>query len=139
MRRVFFGVFCLLAAGSALAQQVHSASGRGTPRITSTPRAAHNSMAKGTEPLNCEQYRNHPHPAIHSMCQGMEARLIQSEAVRAGRPAASTEVVTLPGLGTSGAKSLGFACVGGQAFRKLPNGWAQVSSPHGGWQRCREG
>jgi len=32
----------------------------------------------------------------------------------------------------------GTACIGGQAFRKLPNGWEQIHAAGGGWQRCRE-
>ena len=33
----------------------------------------------------------------------------------------------------------GFACIGGQAFRKIPSGWEQVYAQGGGWQRCTGG
>ena len=131
----------LIALGftqEALSQTMKSATGRGEPRITSSPRAAYNSMGKTTTPFNCEQYRAHPHPSMKGYCDGLEASTLQSEARRAGRPGPSSEVIELPSMGSQAAKSSGYACIGGQAMRKLPNGWAQVSSPNGGWQRCRE-
>lgn len=72
-------------------------------------------------------------------CQGVENMLLQDEARRAGRPAPSDSIIDLPGLGSPEAKSLGYACVGGQAFKRLSNGWAQVHSVGGDWQRCRGG
>jgi hypothetical protein len=103
------------------------------------PKAAYNSMSKSTTPFNCEQYRwpNHPHPGVKPYCDQVEASTLQGEARRAGRPGPSDEVIKLPALGSDAAARSGRACVGGQAMRKLPNGWEQISSPNGGWQRCR--
>jgi len=133
----------MLTAGilisSAAAAQIHTATGP-TPRPpTSAPKPAHNSMSKTTTPFNCEQYRwpNHPHPGVKPYCDRIEAQTLQDEARRAGRPGPSDGVISLPELGSDAATRLGRACVGGQAMRKLPNGWEQVSSPSGGWQRCR--
>ncbi|KLA51904.1 hypothetical protein XEUV683_14445, partial [Xanthomonas euvesicatoria] len=56
-----------------------------------------------------------------------------------GITAPSDSVITLPGLGTAEAKQLGYACVGGQAMKRLRNGWEQVAAPAGGWQRCLGG
>lgn len=135
-------VFCcvLLAFALPAAAQLQSAVGPKPKPLPPAPKAAYNSMSKTTTPFNCEQYRwpNHPHPGMKPFCDGLEARSLQDEARHAGRPSPSTEVVSLPSLGSEAAKRSGFACIGGQAFRKLPNGWAQVSSPAGGWQRCRE-
>ena len=134
--------FCiaLLALALPAAAQIQSATGPKPKPLPVAPRAAHNSMSKTTTPFNCDQYRwpNHPHPAMKGVCDGIEARTLQDEARNAGRPSPSTEVVSLPSLGSDAAKRSGYACIGGQAFRKLSNGWAQVSSPSGGWQRCRE-
>ncbi|PPT36735.1 hypothetical protein XabCFBP2524_10045 [Xanthomonas axonopodis pv. begoniae] len=70
-------------------------------------------------------------------CQGMENMMLRNEAQRHGRPTPSDSIITLPGLGSAEAKQLGCACVGGQAMRRLRNGWEQVSAAAGGWQRCR--
>lgn len=131
----------LLAIAPAAHAQTIKAQG---PRSQSKPpayqpRQPYNSMAKDTTPLNCEQYRNHPHPNMQRMCQNWENSMVQGDAQRQGRPSPSSEIIDLPALGSSEAKQLGYACVGGQAMRKLPNGWEQVSSPQGGWQRCRGG
>lgn len=53
----------------------------------------------------------------------------------------ATEVArgsALPALGSAEAKRTGTVCIGGQAFRRLANGWEQLASPSGGWLRCRE-
>lgn len=135
------GVICLLlaSAGVASAQQIHSARGPAPKQIPAAPRAAHNSMAAGTTPFNCDQYRwpNHPHPGMKPLCDGLEANTLQGESRQAGRPKPSTEVVALPALGTDAAKRSGMACIGGQAMRRLSNGWEQVMSRSGGWLRCR--
>ncbi|WMJ69207.1 hypothetical protein [Stenotrophomonas sp. 24(2023)] len=130
----------LVFAMTAGAQQIHSATGPAARPLPAPPKPAHNSMARSTTPFNCAQYRwpNHPHPGFKSFCDGMEANALQGEAQRAGRPGPSTEVATLPPLGSAEAKQKGVACVGGQAMRRLANGWEQVSSPSGGWLRCRE-
>lgn len=137
-----FGAMCVLLAitGTVSAQQIHSARGPAPKPIPAAPKAAHNSMAKTTTPFNCQElaWPNHPHPGMKAYCERIEARTLSDEARRAGRPGPSDSVVSLPSLGSDAAKRSGFACIGGQAFRKLPNGWSQVSSPAGGWQRCRE-
>lgn len=135
--RSALGVF-LLSVVMVASAQTRTASGGGTKRVGSAPKAAYNSMSKDTTPFNCEAYKGHPHPGMPRFCERIEASTLQSEARRAGRPGPSTEVVALPAMGTPAAKSRGIACIGGQAMRKLANGWEQVSSPNGGWQRCRE-
>jgi len=97
-------------------------------------------MAKTTTPFNCQElaWPNHPHPGMKAYCERLEARTLSDEARRAGRPGPSDSVISLPSLGSEDSKRSGSACIGGQAFRKIPNGWAQISSPAGGWQRCRE-
>ena len=136
------GIFCVLlaAAGSVSGQQIHSVRGPAPNHIPIAPSATHNSMAKTTTPFNCDQYRwpNHPHPGMNPLCDGLEADVLQGESRQAGRPKPSTEDVALPAMGTDAAKRSGMACIGGQAMRKLSNGWEQVLSPRGGWLRCRE-
>ncbi|MCM5639878.1 hypothetical protein, partial [Xanthomonas hortorum] len=99
----------------------------------------YNSMARDTTPFNCDQYRTHPHPGMARYCQGIENMTLRNEAHRQGRPAPSDSIIALPGLGTAEAKQLGYACVGGQAMKRLRNGWEQVSAAAGGWQRCQGG
>lgn len=94
-------------------------------------------MARDTTPFNCEQYRTHPHPGMQRYCQGLENMSLRNEAHRQGRPSPSESIIELPALGSEAARVFGHACVGGQAFKKLPNGWEQLSSDQGGWQRCR--
>lgn len=96
-------------------------------------------MSKDTTPFKCENWRSHPNPDMVRLCETLEANTLQSEARHAGRPGPSTEVIDLPALGTQEAKQLGFACIAGQAMRKLKNGYAQVMSKSGGWLRCRGG
>lgn len=136
------GAMCalLVMTSVASAQQIHSARGPVPKPIPAAPKAAHNSMSKTTTPFNCEQYRwpDHPHPGMKPLCDGLEANALQQESRQAGRPSPSAEVVTLPAMGTDAAKRSGMACIGGQAMRRLPNGWEQVSSRSGGWLRCRE-
>ena len=137
MTRILF--MLLLSAAASTSAQVRTAKGAGVPKVPPAPRAAYNSMAKDTTPFNCEQYRRHPHPGMVGFCQSIENMTLQNEARRAGRPAPSTTIVTLPALGSPEAKQIGYACVGGQAFKRLANGWEQVHAPAGGWQRCRGG
>ena len=138
MKRMFMAAVLVAFVGSAWGQ-VRTARGNGEPRVGPGPRAAYNSTAKDTTPLNCERYRSHPHPGMVGYCQGIENMLLRDEARRAGRPAPSDSIIDLPGLGSSEAKALGYACVGGQAFKRLSNGWEQVHALDGGWQRCRGG
>lgn len=136
------GVIAVLLAAAApcVAQQIHSAASPASRPLPAAPKPAHNAMAKSTTPFNCDQYRwpNHPHPGMKAYCERVESRTLSDEARRAGRPGPSNDVVDLPALGSDAARRTGLSCVGGQAMRKLPNGWEQVSSPSGGWQRCRE-
>ncbi|OUL17095.1 hypothetical protein B0X78_01900 [bacterium AM6] len=139
LKRISAGLLLLAAAWSSQAQ-LQSATGPRPRPLAPTPKAAHNSMANGTTPFNCQElaWPNHPHPGMKAYCERLEARTLSDEARRAGRPGPSDSVISLPSLGSDAAKRSGFACIGGQAFRKLPNGWEQVSAPAGGWQRCRE-
>ncbi|ADV27462.1 putative secreted protein [Pseudoxanthomonas suwonensis 11-1] len=105
----------------------------------SAPRQPYNSMARDTTPFNCEQYRAHPHPGMVGFCEGLEHSVLKEEARRQGRPGASASVIALPAMGTTEARELGYACIGGQAMRRLANGWEQVMAREGGWQRCRGG
>ncbi|MGV8959713.1 MAG: hypothetical protein ACOH1V_04935 [Stenotrophomonas sp.] len=129
-------MFCTAAAP---AQTVRSAVGVQQRKHIPPPRQPHNAMARDTTPFNCEQYRNHPHPGMFGYCQGMENMTLRNEARRQGRPAPSDSIIRLPPLGSEQAKTLGYACVGGQAFKRLSNGWEQVSAAEGGWQRCQGG
>lgn len=134
-------LFLALLTALPAEAQIHTATGPKSSKPAPTVRApAHNSMAKTTTPFNCEQYRwpKHPRPDMKAFCDGMEADTLQAEARRAGRPGPSDDVVRLPALGSPEAKRTGLACVGGQAMRKIPNGWQQVSAKGGGWQRCLE-
>jgi len=130
----------LAAALPASAQQIRSATGPARRALPAAPVPAHNSMARSTTPFNCAQYAwpKHPHPAAKAYCDEIEANTLQNEARQAGRPGPSSEVIALPALGSADAKRSGMACVGGQALRRLSNGWEQVASPSGGWLRCRE-
>mgnify|MGYP003583784949 CR=1 FL=1 len=136
MRRIL-AVFALALAMPAQAQSVRAYT---PPPTTKKPayRLAqpYNSMAKDTTPFNCEQYRGHPHPGMETFCRDIENMTLQNEARMQGRPAASKSVVRLPASGTPEARQLGYACIGGQAFKRLKNGWEQVGSAGGGWQRC---
>lgn len=94
-------------------------------------------MARDTTPFNCEQYRAHTHPEMVRYCKGIENMTLRNEARRQGRPAPSDSIIALPGLGTAETKQLGYACVGGQAMKRVRNGWEQVSAIADGSQRCQ--
>ena len=122
------------------AQTIRAARGVAAPAPYTPPvRQPHNSMARDTTPFNCDQYRHHPHPGMQPYCQSIENMVLRDEARRQGRPAPSDSIIRLPALGSEQAKTLGYACVGGQAFKRLKNGWEQVSAAAGGWQRCQGG
>lgn len=130
----------LLTAAPAHAQTMRAKGPRAEPPKPAYRHSKpHNSMAKDTTPFNCEAYRRHPHPGMVGFCEGMEQMTLQNEARRQGRPPPSDSVLSLPSLGTPAARQLGVACINGQAFRKLDNGWEQVMASSGGWQRCRAG
>ncbi|MEB1609626.1 hypothetical protein VDQ74_06925 [Xanthomonas campestris pv. campestris] len=131
---------CVLACGQGVsAQSMRSATGKATSKYIPPARQPYNSMARDTTPFNCEQYRAHPHPGMVRYCQSIENMTLRNEAHRQGRPAPSDSIIALPGLGTAEARQLGYACVGGQAMKRLHNGWEQVSAAAGGWQRCQGG
>jgi len=132
---------CLwLWAFLASAQSIQAQGPRGTAaRPAYRPAQPYNSMARDTTPFNCEKWRAHPHPGMVRFCENVEYMVLQNEARWQGRPGASRSVIELPALGSAEAKALGYACVGGQAFRRLDNGWEQVSAREGGWQRCKGG
>lgn len=130
---------CLGATG-AQAQTVRAQGPRGQYKPPApAPQQPYNSMARDTTPFNCEAYRSHPHPGMVRFCEGVERSVLKQEARRQGRPAPSESVIDLPPMGTAGARDLGYACIGGQAMRRLANGWEQVMAREGGWQRCRGG
>lgn len=135
------GAMCALPVMTSVAsaQQIHSARGPAPKPIPAAPKAGYNSMAKTATPFNCEQYRwpNHPHPGMKPLCDRLEANALQQESRQAGRPSPAAEVVALPAMGTDAAKRSGMACIGGQAMRRLANGWEQVMSRSGGWLRCQ--
>ncbi|GGD52620.1 hypothetical protein [Pseudoxanthomonas indica] len=139
MGRILCGLLLTLCVAIPVFAQVRTAKGKPAPPPPAAPRAAYNSTAKDTTPFNCDQYRRHPHPMMMGYCNSIENMTLQNEARRAGRPAPSSSVIVLPGLGAPEAKQLGYACVGGQAFKRLSNGWEQVHAPDGGWQRCQGG
>jgi len=118
--------------------QTRAAQGTGTPRVGTAPKAHFNSTAKDTTPFQCEALRDHIYPGMKSLCNQIESDHIRSEARRAGRPGPSLTVIDLPPLGSAEGKRLGIVCIGGQAMRKIPNGWEQVWGVDG-WQRCRGG
>lgn len=123
---------------SVSSQTIRSHTAKPAPRVPVAKAAPHNSMGRDTTPMNCEQYRRHPHPGMLGFCESMENMVVLGEAKRQGRPTPSTRVVQLPGLGSPEAKQLGYACVGGAAMKKIPNGWEQVIGVDG-WQRCTGG
>lgn len=133
------GIFVLFLSSALCAQTVRSYSPPAKPKQVHQPRQPYSATAGSTTPLNCEQQRNHPHPAIHPMCERWERDLVQGDAKRQGQPVPSTSVLTLPALGTSESARAGAACVGGRAMKKLPNGWEQMTDSAGNWQRCRGG
>jgi hypothetical protein len=139
LKRISAGLLLISLACSAQAQ-LQSATGPRAKPLPPAPKAAYNSMSKSTTPFNCQEsaWPNHPHPGMKAYCEQVEAHTLSSEAQRAGRPGPSSSVIGLPPLGSEASKRSGTACIGGQAFRKLPNGWEQIHAPAGGWQRCRE-
>lgn len=128
MRSLLLACLALIAVSStAQSVKVYTPPKKSSPP-SPTPRQPYSSMARDTTPFNCERYRSHPHPGMVGFCQGIENMTLRNEARRQGRPAPSESIIRLPALGTAAAKELGYACVGGQAMRRLPNGWEQVSA-----------
>jgi len=54
-----------------------------------------------------------------------------------GRPQASGEWLSIPAYGSAEAKRTGFACMGGLAMRRLPNGWEQLRDRSNNFYRCK--
>lgn len=131
-------VSIMLVTAPAFAQ-VKAYQSKPAPRATYQRQQPFDAMAKDTTPFNCEQYRNHPYPRMQRMCAEIESNTLDYVARTQGKPAPSSSVIELPALGTLEAKQLGYACIGGQAMRRLKNGWEQVMSRAGGWQRCTGG
>lgn len=131
-------VLILVAVMAPSFAQTRAAQGKGTPRVGPAPKAHYNSTAKDTTPFNCENYAIHPHAMMRPLCEDWERNHVQSEARRAGRPGPSSSVIALPALGSVEGKRLGIVCIGGQAMRKIANGWEQVWG-RDGWQRCNGG
>lgn len=123
----------LLCAGSASAQQVHTASGlESQPKHQPRRKQPYN---PGATPMRCDQS---PDPRLQLLCNDIERAHVQGTAKRQGLPVPSTDVVALPAMGSANAKALGAACVGGTAMRRLSNGWEQLRDNQGHWLRCRD-
>jgi len=54
-----------------------------------------------------------------------------------GRPQASGQWLSIPEYGSPEAKRLGYACMGGLAMRRLPNGWEQLRDRSNNFYRCQ--
>lgn len=135
------GFFCLvlLACAPAFAQ-VKAYQPKPAPRAVYHRQQPYDAMAKDTTPFNCEKMRGQsPLLDLERMCRDIEISTLTDVARRQGKPAPSSSVIALPALGTPEAKQLGYACMGGQGMRRLANGWEQVMSRAGGWQRCTGG
>jgi len=59
-----------LLMSSVAAAKIHTTTGPAPRPQPAAKKAAHNSMAKTTTPLNCQQYRwpNHPYPGVKPYC-----------------------------------------------------------------------
>lgn len=136
MVHIFF-TFALVCCAFPAFAQLSVSKPKASPPPARVKAAPYNSASEDITPLDCEKYRAHPHPRMIGFCQGIETSLLQNEARRQGRPTPSQSVIRLPAIGTAAAKELGYACIGGSAMRKLPNGWEQVTTT-AGWQRCIE-
>lgn len=96
---------------------------------------------RDTTPFNCERIKGNALNAWHvepmrQMCRDLEANQLRSTAKMKGAPRPSASVVKMPGYGTEAGKAIGLVCMGGQAMRRLPNGWEQLRDATGNWQRC---
>jgi hypothetical protein len=94
-----------------------------------------------TTPFNCEKVDEQvllpPQAfALRRLCQRLESNTLRSAARRLGTPRPSESIVELPNYGTELSTNTGLACMGGQAMRRLPNGWEQLRDETGNWQRC---
>ena len=104
-------ILLLIAFAAPSLAQKRAAQGKRAPRVGPAPKAHYNSTAKDTAPFQCETLRNHPYPAMQSLCNQIESNHIQSEARRAGRPGPSSSVIDLPSLGSADGKRLGVVCL----------------------------
>lgn len=76
-------------------------------------------------------FRNH--------CEQSDARFKQTIARIHGRPQPSTKVLSVPAHGTSEAKRLGVACMGGLVMLRIRNGWEQALDADKRYFTCRNG
>ena len=117
----------LMAISPAVAGQgIKTASGpQPTPRYVQKAKQPYN---PGATPLKCDQ---HADPRYRLLCNDIEHAHVQGMAKRQGLPMPSADVISLPSMGSAGAKALGAACIGGTAMRRLPNGWSSCGTLRG--------
>lgn len=135
--RIIIFIAALTALGVATpvsAQRLHSGTG---PAPAPAPVVRKVPPPLPPTPLQCDQHRAVPH--VHAYCVSAERALVQGESRRRGAPTPSDQVVNLPPMGSTDAKALGAACIGGTGMRRLANGWEQLRDRQCRWLRCREG
>jgi hypothetical protein len=113
----------------------------GSVLVTLAAIAASFAVRADTTPLNCEKVDEQvllpPQAfALRRLCLRLESNALRSTAKSQGRPRPSESIVELPNYGTELSINTGLACMGGQAMRRLPNGWEQLRDETGSWQRC---
>jgi hypothetical protein len=113
----------------------------GSVLVTLAATAAPVAVRADTTPFNCEKVDEQvllpPQAfALGRLCQRLESNALRSAAKSLGRPRPSESIVELPNYGTELSTNTGLACMGGQAMRRLPNGWEQLRDEAGNWQRC---
>ena len=91
-------------------------------------------LAADSTPLNC---RDHTF-RTRSICNELEASMLQQNARHRGRPVPTRAVIRLPAHGTAKAKEWGFSCISGAAMRRLPNGWEQLRTQDHQHIRCED-
>lgn len=121
---------CLLLVSATAAAQIRAVEPKPRPRLAAPKQPTPLTQTD----LRCERYEWRQHKTI---CQALEREMFQNLPHRLGRPIAASEVVYLPERGTPDANAMGLACIGGQAMRRLKNGWEQLRGNNGGWVRCR--
>lgn len=116
-----------MATSPAVAGQgIKTASGpQSAPRYVQKVKQAYN---PGATPLKCDQ---HADPRYRLLCNDIERAHVQAMAKRQGLPVPSADVISLPLMGSAGARALGAATIGGTAMRRLPNGWEQLRDAQG--------
>lgn len=112
-------LFAALCCGTASAQ-VHVSK----PKQQATPTPYHKPAPAAPSECN-KPYRD---PWVDALCK----------VITRGQPQGSATVVQLPAHGTAQSKSSGYACMGGLAMRRLPNGWEQLKDQGGNFLRCTD-